>query len=99
MPHIELQLHTDLLAPKSELQLPAGVRVVYVREGDAVVRSGRQAAGLAANNAWHGSGEVRIAGGLTGAALWRWELAPEESGSGTPATAAGVTSSLTLSHP
>jgi hypothetical protein len=93
-----LSLHTDLLAPKGELQFPPGIRVVYVCEGDAVARSGGQAAGLAANSAWHGSGEARIAGGLAGATLWRWELVPDKSASGTPG-AANVTSSLSLSHP
>ena len=93
-----LTLHTDQLAPKSEMRLPGGIRVVYMREGDAVVRSGGQAAGLAENNAWHGSGEVRIAGGLAGATLWRWELAPDKSAPGITA-AAGVTSSVALSHP
>ena len=68
--------------------------MVYVREGDAVFRSGGQAAGLAANNAWHGSGEVRIAGGLAGATLWRWELAPDKSASAAFPRAAKTNRSL-----
>jgi len=97
MPRYILQLHTDTLAPKSELRLPAGNRVVYVRGGDAVVRAGTQAAGLAADSAWHGSGDARVTAGTAGATLWRWELAPDKQ-PGSPA-GAGVASSLALSHP
>ena len=98
MPRYLLQLHTDQLSPKGEMRLPAGVRVVYVRDGDVVARSGGQVAGLAANSAWHGSGEARITAGTAGATLWRWDLGPDHRASGTPA-GTGVESSIALSHP
>jgi quercetin dioxygenase-like cupin family protein len=93
----QLQLHTDQLAPKSELRLPAGNRVIYVREGDAVVRAGGQVAGLAANSAWHGSREAGITAGNEGATLWRWDLAPGDRAAKQPAVP-GVTTTLALAH-
>ena len=93
-----LSLHTDRLSPKSEMALPAGVRVIYAREGDVVIRAGGQAAGLAANSAWHGSSEGRVMAGSSGAALWRWELLPERRTPASPSRA-GVDSSVTLSRP
>jgi hypothetical protein len=96
MPQLELRLYTDQLSPKSELRLPQGIRVVYVRDGDAVVRSGAQAAGLAANSAWHGSAAASITAGTAGATLWRWELTP---GDGAKVqTGEGVSSTLALAH-
>jgi len=92
-----LSLHTDRLVPKAEGRLPAGNRVIYVRDGDVVARTGGQAAGLAANSAWQGRDAVAVAAGAAGATLLRWELA---AGSHAPGewTGAGATSSLTLAH-
>jgi quercetin dioxygenase-like cupin family protein len=96
MPRHTLRLYTDRLAPKAEAKLPACNRVIYVREGDAIVRAGAQAGGLAADSAWHGAGPVAITAGGAGAALLRWELlggsAPGEL------TGPGLTSSLSLAH-
>lgn len=89
----QLSLYTDTLAPKTELKLPAGNRVIYVREGDAVVRSGAQAAGLAADSAWHGSGDAGVTAGTAGAMLWRWELTP-----GGPREGSDAHLGATLSH-
>ena len=90
MPQYALRLYTDRLAPKAEAKWPACNRILYVREGDAQVRAGGQAAGLAAGSAWHGPGSVSVNAGTAGAVLLRWEIA------------AGVTpgpdSSPTLSH-
>ena len=96
MPQYTLRLHTDRLEPKAEGRLPAGNRVIYVREGDAIVRAGGQAAGLAANSAWHGRDAVTVTAGAAGATLLRWELA----GGDTPGelSGAGAASSLTLAH-
>jgi quercetin dioxygenase-like cupin family protein len=89
-----LCLLTDRLAPKAEARLPGCNRVIYVREGDAVVRAGGQAAGLAADSAWHGRDAVTLTAGTAGATLLRWELgAGEDSPVG-----AGLTSTLTLAH-
>ena len=92
-----LRLHTDQLSPKSEVEMPACNRVVYVREGDAIVRAGRQAAGLAANSAWHGRDALTVTAGTSGATLLRWELVPDGSRPGE-AVGAGVTSALTISR-
>jgi quercetin dioxygenase-like cupin family protein len=98
LPHCKLSLHTDRVAPKAEGRLPGCNRVIYVREGDAIVRAAAQAAGLAANSAWHGRDPVTLIAGAAGATLLRWELTAE---SATPSalTGPGVTSSTTLAHP
>jgi quercetin dioxygenase-like cupin family protein len=90
---LHLHLITDHLAPKSELRLPTGIRVIYVRDGDAVTRADGQAAGLAPDSAWHGSGAARVTAGTAGATLWRWELA-----AGDAAPAAGVDSAVALAR-
>lgn len=78
-----LSLHTDRLAPKVEARLGGCNRVIYVREGDAIVRAGAQAAGLGANSAWHGRDEVTVVAGGAGATLLRWELGAGMTGSST----------------
>ena len=97
MSRYTLRLHTDRLAPKAEYRLPGCIRVIYVREGDALLRAGGQAAGLAANSAWHGRDAVTLAAGTAGATLLRWELG---AGAGSPAAPGGpgVTSAPTLAH-
>lgn len=94
--HITLRLLTDRFEPKAEGRLPACHRVVYVREGDAIMRAGAQAAGLAANSAWHGRDTVTVTAGAAGATLLRWELVAGEA-PGEPA-GGGITSTLTLAH-
>jgi hypothetical protein len=96
MPQYTLRLYTDQLPPKSEVGLPAGNRVVYVREGDAIVRAGGLAAGLAANSAWHGRGAATVTAGSAGATLLRWELAA--GGGGGELSGAGAASTLALAH-
>lgn len=96
MPTYILRLHTDLLSPKSAVEMPAGNRVLYVRDGDAIVRAGGQAAGLASNSAWHGRDAATVTAGSAGATLLRWELAP--GGTGGELSGAGAVSSLTLAH-
>jgi len=95
MPEYTLRLYTDRIAPKSEAALPAATRVIYLREGDAIVRSGGQAAGLAANSAWHGRDAATVTAGSAGATLLRWELAAGARGAGGMT---GAASSLTLEH-
>jgi len=79
-----LSLHTDRLAPKAEARLPGCNRVIYVREGDVIVRSGAQAAGLAANSAWHGVDDAALTAGNAGATLLRWELGAGVTGKPVP---------------
>ena len=69
-----LSFYTDRLEPKSESRLPGCNRVVYVRDGDAILRAAGQAAGVAANSAWHGRNELVVTAGAAGATLLRWEL-------------------------
>src|SRR5689334_24624521 len=97
MPQYTLCLYTDRLAPKSEVELPGCNRVVYLREGDAIVRADGQAAGLAANSAWHGRNALTVTAGTPGATLLRWELL---AGGSQPrgAAEAGVTSALALAR-
>src|SRR5262245_458329 len=76
MARSQLRLYTDRLAAKAEVKWPACNRVLYVREGDARVSGGEQAAGLAADSAWHGTGTVTVSAGTAGATLLRWEIAP-----------------------
>jgi len=97
MPRYVLRLHTDRLEPKAEFRLDRCNRVVYVRDGDAIVRAGAHAAGLAANSAWHGADAVALTAGAAGATLLRWELAAESAAPGG-VTGPGVDSSTTLAH-
>jgi hypothetical protein len=91
MTQYTLRFYTDRLEPKAEAKLPACNRVIYVRDGDARFSAGGQAAGLAADSAWHGSGSATVIAGTNGATLLRWEVAP----AGAP-TQAG--SAPTLAH-
>ncbi len=97
MPQYTLRLFTDRLAPRAEAKLPACNRVIYVREGDAQVRGGGQAAGLAADSAWHGAGPVAVSAGTAGATLLRWEIAGAGSAAGE-LSSPGADSSLTLAR-
>jgi hypothetical protein len=97
MPQYTLRLYTDRLEPKAEAKLPARNRVIYVREGDAIMRAGAQAAGLAADSAWHGADAVGVTAGAAGAALLRWEVAADGTAVDERA-GAGTVSSLTLAH-
>jgi quercetin dioxygenase-like cupin family protein len=97
LPLYTLSLHTDRIAPKAEGRLPGCNRVIYVSEGDAIVRAGEQAAGLAANSAWHGRNPVTLIAGAAGTTLLRWEFC---AGGDSPAAIAGkgVTSTPILAH-
>jgi quercetin dioxygenase-like cupin family protein len=97
MSQYTLRLFTDRLAPKAEVKWPACNRVLYVREGDAQVRGGGQAAGLAADSAWHGAGALAVSAGTAGATLLRWEIVAAGSPAGEPSSP-GLDSSLTLAH-
>jgi quercetin dioxygenase-like cupin family protein len=92
-----LRLHTDRLEPKAEARLSGSLRVVYVRDGDAIVRAGTQAAGLAANSAWHGRDTITVTAGAAGATLLRWELVTGGETPGEPA-GTGIHSTATLAH-
>ena len=96
MPSYTLRLYTDRLAPKAEVQWIACSRVLYVREGDAQVRGGGQAAGLSADSAWHGAVPVTVSAGTGGATFLRYEVH-----GGTPAREPGfpgLQSELSLSQ-
>lgn len=97
MPLHSLRLHTDRLEPKVEVRLRPCNRVIYVRDGDGLVRAQDQAAGLAANSAWCGRDGVTVTAGAAGATLLRWELVAEGAGS-DQLTGPNVNSSRTLAH-
>ena len=90
MTRFTLSLYTDRLEPKSEIRLPGCNRVVYVRDGDAILRAAGQAAGVAANSAWHGRDELVVTAGTAGATLLRWELAAGSVAGSAPALAHAV---------
>ena len=92
-----LRLRTDRLAPRAEARLSGCPRVVYVREGDAIVRAGTQAVGLSANSGWHGRDTITVTAGTAGAILLRWELVTGSDAPGVP-TGAGIGSTPTLAH-
>jgi len=73
----ELRLVEDNVAAGDELTFPPDAinRVVYVVHGGVAV-DGQE---LGEDTAWHGRGSARIAAAPSGAALWRWELAPAAS--------------------
>jgi hypothetical protein len=97
LPRYALRLYTDRLEPKAEVRLGRCNRVIYVRDGDSMVRAGGHAAGLAANSAWYGGDAVALTAGSAGATLLRWELTAESAAPGG-LTGASVTSSSTLAH-
>ena len=71
-----LRLYADTLAAKTALPtaLPAGKRIIYVREGSATLRSAGQVMTLAANSAWSAPTPCEVLAGGAGAQLLRWEL-------------------------
>jgi len=85
-----LSLYTDRLEPKAERNLPGCNRVIYVCDGDAVLRSGSQAAGLAAKSAWHGRDAFTVTAGTAGAVLLRWELVAGAVAASAPTLAQAV---------
>jgi quercetin dioxygenase-like cupin family protein len=97
MTQFTLRLFTDRLEPKAQIRLGRCNRVVYVRDGDAIVRGGAHAAGLAANSAWCSADAVELTAGTVGATLLRWELAAEGAGPGG-LTGPGASSSITLAQ-
>jgi quercetin dioxygenase-like cupin family protein len=74
VPHL-LRLFVDRLAPGAALPLPAGNRVIYVRDGETTIGAAGQTAALPENRAWRGDGACSASGGPGGATLVRWELA------------------------
>jgi quercetin dioxygenase-like cupin family protein len=90
MTQFTLSLYTDRLEPKLERRLPGCNRVVYVRDGDAILRAAGQTAGVAANSAWHGRNELVVTAGAAGAVLLRWELAAGAVAASAPTLAHAV---------
>ena len=88
MPRFTLNFYIDRVEAKSVRRLPGCNRVVYVRDGDAILRAAGQATGMSANSAWHGRDELVVTAGAAGATLLRWELV----------AGAGAVSAPTLAH-
>jgi hypothetical protein len=93
MSRFVLRLYADALAPRGSVEWPACNRVLYVRGGDAVMRSGAQASGLAADSAWQGRDAVKVTAGTAGATMLRWELVAADAGAdgGKPLLARNIT--------
>jgi quercetin dioxygenase-like cupin family protein len=90
-----LRLYIDRLPARAvAAALPSAPRVIYVREGDATLRSAGQAATLAANSAWHGTMACEVTAGAAGATLLRWELVAR----GAETTEASTGSTLALAQ-
>jgi len=80
-----LRLIVDGLPAKAMLDLPAAPRFVFVRDGEAILRSAGVAAALGAASGAHSAGACAIEGGAQGATLLRFELvAPGTSVSAGP---------------
>lgn len=75
-----LRLYSDTLAAKTAMPggLPAGNRVLYVRDGSATLRSAGQAMTLAPNSAWCARASCEVLAGASGAQILRWELGSQE---------------------
>jgi hypothetical protein len=86
----ELRLIEDSVASDGEIVLPDdGInRVVYVVHG-AVAIDGQE---FGDDQAWQGRGAARMTAGSSGAALWRWELAPQGSAAVLGAATAAASS-------
>lgn len=69
-----LRLSLDDLAPGASRILPAANRVLYVRDGRAVVEAPGRRAVVEAGAAWQGAGPCALVAGGRGAAVLRWEL-------------------------
>lgn len=76
----KLRFYSDQLSPRASLgPLSNTNRVIYVREGNAVVRCAGVAASLTDNCAWQGVIAPTITAGPEGVKLLRWELSATES--------------------
>ena len=67
MARYTLRLSVDGIGAKQRLQLPPANRVLYLRDGDAVARTGGQAYSLGPNTATQGPHATVVEGGQNGA--------------------------------
>lgn len=81
-----LRFHEDILSNDVAVTLPALPRVIFVVHGAIVVGDKL----LRNDEAWNGEAAVTVKAGREGAAVWRWELARDDS-AGT-AAGSGVVS-------
>src|SRR5215475_7431340 len=85
-----LALYEDILSDAATFALPALPRMIFVVHGSVSIAGH----GLGDGEAWHGEGAVVLSAGKTGAACWRFELAPQGR---SDAATAGVVSREKLS--
>jgi hypothetical protein len=71
-----LRLYEDVLSSAAKVSLPALPRMIFVVHG-AVAIADRA---LRSEEAWSGEGAVSLTAGREGASVWRWELAPGDTG-------------------
>jgi hypothetical protein len=79
-----LRLYEDVLSSAAKVSLPALPRMIFVVHG-AVVIADRA---LHSEEAWSGEGAVSLTAGREGASVWRWELAPGDTGAAAAASIA-----------
>lgn len=91
-----LRLIEDRLDPGSHADITPSNRVVYVAEGEAVVRSGGVDTPMVSNQARFSSDAIGISAGSAGATLWRWELTSDEGESMPVSPSSGVASRVKL---
>lgn len=96
MADFTLRLVEDRLAGGGWLALPALNRVLYARDGDAVVTHGGQAVQVGEGRAWHGAGQASVTTYGRGVTLLRYELRPP--GGDKELEWPGVASRVLLEH-
>jgi hypothetical protein len=70
-----LHLYEDILSDAAALALPGLPRMIFVVHGTVEIADH----GMSDGEAWHGEGAVTARAGMSGASLWRWELAPSSA--------------------
>jgi hypothetical protein len=83
-----LRLHEDILSTDAVVTLPARPRVIFVVHGAIVVGDNL----LRGDEAWSGEAAVTLKAAQDGAAVWRWELALDDSSGTGAAAGSGVVS-------
>jgi len=72
---VVLRLHEDILPNGAAVTLPARPRMIFVVHGAIAVGDGV----LRDGEAWSGEDAVTLEAEREGAAVWRWELACDDS--------------------
>lgn len=93
-----LRLTRDTLAARAGSALAAQNRVLYVVDGDVVVRSPREDTRLAADQGWYSPAATEVIAGASGATLLRYELLSTTPAIPPAGASQGVSSEVLLEH-